>query len=394
MKKGECKMGNGELGMGVVKCKLRITKMLIVVCCFALSACSKAKEPENEPGLKDALNDKFLTGVALNVDQFTGKDTLAVQVVKKHFNAIVAENCMKSAYLQPEEGRFFFDEADRFVDFGEKNKLTVTGHCLVWHSQAPAWFFTDKNGKDVSRDTLIARVKNHITTVVSRYRGRIKGWDVVNEAILDDGSWRQSKFYTIIGEDFIKLAFQFAHEADPDAELYYNDYSMANEGKRQGVVKLVKSLQEQGIRIDGVGMQGHLSMEWPSVEEFEKSLLAFSETGVQVMITELDLSILPNPRRDVGADIATSFEYQKEMNPYTDGLPEDVEAAWENRINDFFSLFLKHQDKISRVTLWGVSDADSWLNDWPIPGRMNYPLLFDRKYQPKNVVKEIKNLKI
>jgi endo-1,4-beta-xylanase len=332
-----------------------------------------------------------LIGTALNVDQFSGKDTLAEQVVKKQFNAIVAENCMKSMYLQPEEGRFFFDDADRFVNFGEQNNLTVTGHCLVWHSQAPAWFFTDKEGKDVSRDTLIQRMKNHITTVVSRYKGRIKGWDVVNEAIMDDGSWRQSKFYTIIGEDFIKLAFRFAHEADPDVELYYNDYSMANEGKRQGVVQLIKSLQEQGLRIDAVGMQGHLSMEWPSVEEFEKSLLAFSESGVKVMITELDLSVLPNPKPNVGADVATSFEYQKEMNPYPDGLPKEVEAAWEKRFNDFFTLFLKHQDKISRVTLWGVSDAGSWLNDWPIPGRTNYPLLFDRNYQPKPIVQTIIN---
>jgi endo-1,4-beta-xylanase len=360
---------------------------MICACGLAFSACSGAKTPENEPGLKDALQDKFLIGAALNIDQFSGIDTLGEQVVKKHFNAIVAENCMKSRYLQPEEGRFFFDDADRFVDFGEKNNLTVTGHCLIWHSQTPAWFFTDNEGKDVPRDTLIARMKNHITTIVSRYKGRVKGWDVVNEAILDDGSWRQSKFYTIIGEDYIQLAFQFAHEADPDVELYYNDYSMSNKGKQQGVVKLVKSLQEQGVRIDAVGMQGHLSMEWPSVEEFEESLLAFSETGVKVMITELDLNILPNPRPDVGADVATSFEYRKEMNPYPDGLPEDVEAAWEKRMYDFFSLFLKHQDKISRVTLWGVSDAGSWLNDWPIPGRTNYPLLFDRNYQPKNIVK-------
>jgi endo-1,4-beta-xylanase len=369
--------------------KIKNLLLLTVVCGFVITACSKAKEPLNEPGLKDALKDKFLTGTALKIEQFNGKDTLAEQVVKKHFNAVVAENCMKSMYLQPEEGRFFFDDADRFVDFGEKNNLVVTGHCLIWHSQAPAWFFTDKEGKDVPRDTLIQRMKNHITTVVSRYKGRIKGWDVVNEAILDDGSWRESKFYTIIGEDFIKLAFQFAHEADPEAELYYNDYSMANEGKRQGVVKLVKSLQEQGIRIDAAGMQGHLSMDYPSVEEFEKSLLAFSETGVKVMITELDLSVLPNPEPNVGADVATSFEYQKEMNPYPDGLPEEVEAAWEKRFNDFFTLFLKHQDKISRVTLWGVSDAGSWLNNWPIPGRTNYPLLFDRSYQAKPIIKII-----
>jgi endo-1,4-beta-xylanase len=299
---------------------------------------------------------------------------------------------MKSMYLQPEEGQFFFDDADRFVNFGEQNNLVTTGHCLIWHSQAPAWFFTDKEGKEVSREVLIQRMKDHITTVVSRYKGRIKGWDVVNEAIMDDGSWRPSKFYTIIGEDYIKLAFQFAHEADPDVELYYNDYSMAKEGRRQTVVNLVKSLKEQGIRIAAVGMQGHLTMDYPSVEDFEKSLLAYSAAGVKVMITELDLNALPNPRPDVGADVAASFEYQKEMNPYTGGLPEEVQAAWEKRYLDFFSLVLKHSDKISRVTLWGISDAGSSLNNWPIRGRTNYALLFDRNYQPKPIVKQIINL--
>ena len=369
--------------------KLKNLLLIIAACSFALSACSKTKEAVNSPGLKDVLGDKFLIGTAVNLDQINGRDTLALKVIRKHFNAIVAENCMKSMYLQPEEGQFFFDDADRFVAFGEQNNLVMTGHCLVWHSQAPKWFFTDKDGKDVSRDTLIQRMKDHITTVVSRYKGRIKGWDVVNEAIMDDGSWRESKFYTIIGEDFIKLAFQFAHEADPNAELYYNDYSMAKDGRRQAVVNLVKSLKEQGVRIDAVGMQGHLTMDYPAIEDFEKSLLAFSEAGVKVMITELDLTVLPAPRQDIGADIAASFEYQKEMNPYTAGLPEDVQAALEKRYLDFFALFLKHSDKISRVTLWGVSDENSWRNNWPVRGRTDYPLLFDRDYQAKPIVQKI-----
>ncbi|MDR1763050.1 MAG: endo-1,4-beta-xylanase [Dysgonamonadaceae bacterium] len=372
----------------------KLFRNLLLVCAAtaAFAACSNTKPAAAEPGLKDALGSRFLIGTALNVSQFSGGDSLAEAVVKRHFNAIVAENCMKSMYLQPEEGKFFFDEADRFVNFGIQNGITVTGHCLVWHSQAPAWFFTDDKGKDVSREVMIERMKNHITTVVSHFKGKIHGWDVVNEAILDDGSWRESKFYKIIGEDFIKLAFQFAHEADPDAELYYNDYSMSNPGKRDAVVKLVNSLKEAGIHIDAVGMQGHQGMEFPPVEAFEKSLLAFAETGVKVMITELDLSVLPNPRPDVGADVQTSFEYQKEMNPYTEGLPAEVETAWENRYLDFFRIFLKHSDKISRVTLWGISDANSWLNNWPIPGRTNYPLLFDRNYQAKPIVAKIINL--
>lgn len=363
--------------------------LFIALSALLLLSCSQKTEHADISTLKEAFEGKFYFGAAINVDQITGKDLKATQVLKEHFNSIVAENCMKSMYLQPKEGEFFFDEADQFVALGEELDMQIIGHTLIWHSQAPSWFFTDENGKDVSREVMIERMKNHITTVVSRYKGRVKGWDVVNEAILDDGSWRESKFYKIIGEDFVKYAFQFAHEADPDAELYYNDYSMANEGRRNGVIAMVKSLQEQGIRIDGIGMQAHLGMEYPSVEDFEKSLLAFSELGVKSMITELDLSILPNPRRDVGADVATGFEYQKEMNPYVDGLPVEIEQQWQARYMDFFKLFIKHSDKISRVTTWGIADSNSWKNDWPMQGRTDYPLLFDRNYEAKSILNAI-----
>ncbi|MDR0371169.1 MAG: endo-1,4-beta-xylanase [Prevotellaceae bacterium] len=354
---------------------------------LALSACSK--KAEQPAGLKDAFKDKFYFGAAINLTQISGEDPEAIELLKTQFNAIVAENCMKSMFLQPDEDKFYFDDADRFVALGEANNMYITGHTLIWHSQAPDWFFSDSEGNDVSREVMIERMRKHITTVVQRYKGRVKGWDVVNEAILDDGSWRNSKFYRIVGEDFVKLAFRFAHEADPDAELYYNDYSMANHGRRNSVIALVKSIRDEGLRIDGIGMQGHMSMEYPSVEEFEKSLIAFSELGVKVMITELDLSVLPNPRQDVGADVATSVEYRQEMNPYVDGLPPDVEQAWENRYMDFFRLFIKHSDKIARVTTWGISDADSWKNNWPMPGRTDYPLLFDRNHQPKPIVEKL-----
>jgi endo-1,4-beta-xylanase len=339
--------------------------------------------------LKGAIGDKFLIGTALNSDQISGADKRGAEVVKQQFNAIVAENCMKSMYLQPKEGEFYFDEADKFVDFGLQNNIAVTGHCLVWHQQYPSWFFTDDKGKDVSREVLTERIRSHITTVVSRYRGKIKGWDVVNEAIEDDGSFRKSKLYDIIGEDFIRLAFEFAHTADPDAELYYNDYSMANPAKCAGVVRLVQQLQAQGVRIDAVGMQGHLTMNYPTVEDFEKSLLALSALGVKVMITELDLSVLPTPKPNAGADLNVNFDFQKELNPYADGLPDNVALAQQNRYADFFRLFFKHHDKISRVTLWGVGDHNSWRNNWPVAGRTDYALLFDKDYQAKPIVNEI-----
>ncbi|MBN2814284.1 MAG: endo-1,4-beta-xylanase [Bacteroidales bacterium] len=345
--------------------------------------------PQQPATLKDALKGKFYIGTALNTAQITEKDTASCGVIREHFNAIVAENCMKSGPIQPKEGAFDFKLADQFVAFGEKNNKHITGHALIWHSQAPRWFFKDTLGNDVSREVLIERMKKHIYTVVGRYKGKVKGWDVVNEAIEDDGSYRKSKFYQILGEDFIKLAFQFAHEADPDAELYYNDYSMALEGRRNGVVAMVRKLQEAGLRIDAIGMQCHVGLDYPDLVEFEKSIQAFAALGVKVMITEMDLSVLPMPDYKVGADVNARFEYQKTLNPYAEGLPDSVNTAFENRYLDFFKLFLKHQDVITRVTLWGVNDANSWKNNWPVRGRTDYPLLFDRKNQPKPVVQKI-----
>lgn len=338
------------------------------------------------PTLKDAYAGKFYIGTALNTPQITGKDTAAVKVIIENFSAIVPENCMKSGPIQPKEGEFDFSLADQFVEFGIQNNKFITGHCLVWHSQAPRWFFTDGEGKDVSREVLLERMKKHIYTVVGRYKGKIKGWDVVNEAIEDDGSYRKSKFYQIIGEDFIKYAFQYAHEADPDCELYYNDYSMALPGKRAGVVAMVKKLQEQGIKIDGIGMQTHVGLDYPELSEFEASMEAFGALGVKVMFTEMDISVLPMPNRNVGADIATNIAYKEQLNPYTQGLPDSARVALENRYLDFFKLFLKHDNYVSRVTLWGVNDANSWKNGFPVRGRTDYPLLFDRKNQPKSVV--------
>ncbi|MFO8000930.1 MAG: endo-1,4-beta-xylanase, partial [Marinilabilia sp.] len=221
---------------------------------------------QNTSFLKEAFAGKFLIGTALNVPQITGQNPETMEIVGEHFNAIVAENCMKSSNIQPEEGEFNFSMSDQFVNFGEKNDMSITGHTLIWHSQAPDWFFKDSKGDEVSREVLIQRMEDHIKTVVGRYKGKIDGWDVVNEAILDDGSYRKSKFYEIIGKEYIKLAFQFAREADPDAELYYNDYSMAGEGKRQGVMKMVKNLQNQGVKIDGIGMQGHVGLKHPSIK--------------------------------------------------------------------------------------------------------------------------------
>lgn len=363
-----------------------ITSALLIAAFVAACGNQKATVVE-EPSLKDAVGDKFLMGVALNVNQSSGVDTSSIKLVKQHFNSIVAENCMKCEVIHPEEDRYDFTLADQFVSFGEKNGMAVIGHCLIWHSQLAPWFCVDEKGNNVTPEVLKQRMKDHITTIVTRYKGRIKGWDVVNEAILEDGSYRKSKFYEILGEEFIPLAFQYAHEADPDAELYYNDYAMNMPGKREGVVKLVSSLKEKGIRIDAVGMQGHMGMDYPDINEFEQSIVAFAGTGVKVMVTEWDMSTLPTVKQS--ANISDTVAYQKMLNPYPETLPDSVSKAWNNRMKQFFGLFEKHADVISRVTAWGVSDSDSWKNDFPVKGRHDYPLLFDRNYQPKPFVKEI-----
>ena len=356
-------------------------------CSFLCLFISCSEKKAESPAVKDVFGDKFLIGAALNVDQSSGKDSLGASAVKKHFNAIVAENCMKSEVIHPEKDKYFWDDADQLVKFGEDNNLTVTGHCLIWHSQLSPWFPLDDKGDYVNADTLRQRMRDHIHTVVDRYKGKIKGWDVVNEAILEDGSYRKSPFYEILGEEFIPLAFEYAHEADPDAELYINDYAMNMPAKREAYVKLVNDLKNRGLRVDAIGMQGHMGMDYPDFEEFESSIEAFASTGCKVMITEWDMSALPTVNR--GANISDHVDYEKELNPYPDGLPDDVAQKWNDRMTQFFELFLKHSDNISRVTFWGVSDGDSWKNDWPMKGRKEYPLLFDRNYELKPFMKNL-----
>ncbi len=369
---------------------IRLSWMLLSGSFLVLMTSARSERPKDKDTLKDALGSHFYIGAAMNTEQIKGEDTKACQIIEQHFNAIVAENCMKSGLLQRKEGEFNFDLSDQFVAFGEQNNMWINGHTLIWHSQTPDWFFTDHEGSQVSKEVLIQRMKDHIFTVMGRYKGRVHTWDVVNEAIENDGSYRESMFYKIIGKDFIKLAFEFANEADPNAELYYNDFSMSNAAKRTGVIKMVRELQDKGIKIDGIGMQGHVGLAHPSINELEQSILAFADLDVKVMITELDVTVLPSPwRQDGGADVASSFEYKKKMNPYIQGLPETVEKAFDQRYKELFALFLEHADKIDRVTLWGVTDNDSWKNGWPIKGRTDYPLLFDRNNQAKPVVSTI-----
>ncbi len=342
--------------------------------------------------LQETLGKHFLIGAAVNTDLAAGKDPAAEAVVKEQFNQVVAENCMKGEVNHPEVNRFDFTDGDRLADWAQKNGKTLIGHCLIWHSQPPKWMFTDSDGKLVSREVLIGRMYNHIMSVVSHYKGKVKGWDVVNEAIEDDGSYRQSLYYKIIGPEFIELAFRFAHEADPNVELYYNDYSTSMPAKREAICKLVRSLKAKGLRIDAVGMQSHHGFNYPDFAEYEKSIEAFAAEGVKVMLTELDINMLPNPEGFGGAEISQKYELQKKYNPYVNGLDKKAQKLFNQRYLDLFKIVERHKDVITRVTFWGVNDAHSWLNGWPIPGRTNYPLLFDRDNQMKPVTKDIMNL--
>lgn len=362
---------------------MKKTLIVAAVAALQISACLA------QEGLKDVLGKDLLIGVALNSNQSAGRVADATDVVRRHFNSVVAENCMKSEVLQPLEGVFNFTDGDRLAQFAADNGQTLIGHCLVWHSQAPRWFFTGNDGKQVSRKELIRRMERHIATVVKHYKGKVHGWDVVNEAFEDDGSFRKSPFYNIIGEDFIEIAFRAAHKADTDVELYYNDFSMAKPGKRDAVCRLVRRLKSKGLRIDAVGMQSHSGLDYPDLAAYEASIDSFAACGVKVMATELDVNVLPNPHGFGGAAIDQNFEYQKRLNPYTEALPDSVYSLLEQRYLELFDVYRRHRHQMSRITLWGISDRESWLNDFPVHGRTNYPLLFDRLYKEKPVVKKI-----
>lgn len=340
--------------------------------------------------LKDVFKDMFLLGTAIDYGEMYSKDSELQNLIATEFNALVPGNCMKADHIEPWENVFNFRDGDALVALGQKNNQVVTGHCLVWHSQVPRWMFVDAEGKEVSRDVLIQRMKNHIYNVAGHYRGKVKGWDVVNEAIEWDGSWRNSPYYRIIGEDFIRLAFQFAHEADPDAELYYNDYGMDCAGRRDAVVRLIRDLKAHGLRIDAIGMQSHLSLQ-TNLVEYEKSLRAFANEGVKVMATELDVSVLPWPGQRVSAEVSQSFEYQEKYNPYRNGIPDSVTQQLGNFYRRLFDIYRRNSKDITRVTFWGVHDGGSWLNNFPMHGRTNYPLMFGRDLKRKPFVQDIIN---
>ena len=353
--------------------------------CAALSACAEAT-------LKDSYADEFLIGTimpgGLDPDATFTDDPIELGVVARDFNALTAENCMKPMFMQPNEGEYFFKASDYCVDFAEANSMALVGHTLVWHAMTADWFFKDEAGQLPSRELMLERMRTHIDTVVGRYKGRIPYWDVVNEAVLYQGAgnsavFRESPWFKAIGEDYIELAFRHTHAVDPDAKLYYNDYNMTKKEKVDFVLEMVSEMRAKGVPIHGVGMQGHWMLEWPSLSDIEYALRTFADAGIPVSITELDITVLPDPPSHSGANVTDNVEYAEKYNPYSQSIPDEVLQKQADRYQEIFELFLKYKSNIERVSFWGTSDSQSWKNSYPMKGRTDYPLLFDRKFNSK-----------
>jgi endo-1,4-beta-xylanase len=347
----------------------------------ALLLCAAAALAAEPPALKSLVPSGLRIGAAINQRQSDGQDTTAVAIVERQFNTITPENLLKWGPVHPEPDRYNLEPADRYVAFGQEHGMFVVGHVLLWHQQTPAWVFSGRDGAKLDRETALARLRTHIETVVGRYRGKVHGWDVVNEAFEDDGTWRKTPWYEAIGEDYVAKAFELAHAADPAAELYYNDYNLWKPAKCDAAVRLFKGLKAKGLRVDGIGEQAHWGIDDPPLQAIDTVLAAIRATGAKALITELDMDVLPRDPDMWGADLAKKAKIRAATNVYPDGLPAEVQQKLARRYADVFTLFLKHG--VERVTFWGVTDATSWLHNFPIPGRVNYPLLWDRDGREK-----------
>src|SRR5260221_3387452 len=361
----------------------RLFRVALLALSTASPAFAQSDTTRSTPALQDAFHGTFRIGTALAPRQFNGDDKRVGSLIRTHFNAISPENVLKWEVVHPLPDIYNFGLSDRYVEFGEKNGMFIVGHTLAWHSQTPRWVFEDSTGKPLTRAALLQRLHEHIEIVVGRYKGRVNGWDVVNEALNEDGTLRNTPWLRIIGPDFIEKAFQFAHEADPGAELYYNDYALENANKRRGCVKLISGLLAKGIKVTAIGMKDHLKMNWPTVAEEDSTISAFSALGVKVNITELDVDVLPPATRSTGADVSQRAVRTASLDPYTAGLPDSVQQALASRYEEEFRVFMSNRAAIDRITFWGGTDGDSCLNRWPVPGRTSHPLLLDRAGKPK-----------
>ena len=353
------------------------------------TAISKTKAIEDS-GLADTFRDKFHIGTAISNDTLENNNSRLLKLIAREFNTITAENDMKWEMIRPSLDKWNWKLADKFVDFGRKNQMLMVGHALVWHAQIPNDVFFE-NGRPRLKEGLLKIMEDHILTMVDRYKNSIAVWDVVNEAI-DNDKWRRTNWFKYIGSEYFEKAFQYAREADPSAHLIYNDYGMDSPAKQDFLLDAIRRLKSKGIKVDGVGMQLHAALDGPSAKQVEDAIVKFAKAGLQVHITEMDLDVLPKVDDYSGAEISTNYSYNEKLNPYVSGLPEKISKLHTKRYTELFEVFVRHSDKVARVSTWGTVDSESWKNGWPVNGRTNYPLLFDRNYQPKEAYHSIKRL--
>jgi endo-1,4-beta-xylanase len=364
-----------------------LTTALIITCCQnkvvsqnPVSTKALNSQIQATKGLKDYFSQYFPIGVAVNIRSLKGEDSA---LIVKEFNSITPENDMKIGPIHPAENQYNFANADAIVAFAQRNNLKVRGHNLVWHfeSQTPKWIFKDKDGNQASKELVLQRLKDHITTVVSRYKGKLYAWDVANEVISDkpDEYMRPSEWYKICGEDYIIKAFQWAHEVDPDAQLFYNDYNEISPVKREKIYRLVKSLKDAGVPIHGVGLQAHWAVNEPSRGQLDSTLKRFADLGLKIQITELDISVYPKEH---------DARERRAEDAFTDFTAEREQAQTE-KYKMCFELFKKYRNAITSVTFWNLSDRYSWLDNFPVRNRKDYPLLFDQNLKPKKAYWEV-----
>jgi endo-1,4-beta-xylanase len=357
--------------------------LTLAVCAILAISCNNANDAHSQisdssKGLKDYYKSYFPLGVSVSPGAL---QTDEANLVAKHFASITAENAMKMGPLHPKENEYYWKDADTIVAFAKRHKLKLRGHALVWHQQTPSWFFTDKDGNTVSKDVLMQRIKDHITTVVTRYKNDIYAWDVVNEAIADakDTIYRSSKFYQICGEEFIAKAFEWAHAADPDAILFYNDYNEIDPAKRKKIIEMIRQLRSKGVPVHAVGLQAHWALNEPTKQQLDKTLSEFASLQLPLQITELDISVYQKEykaKETKSADFDTSYTSRRE-------------SAQAKQYEMVFELFRKYKKNITGVTFWNISDRHSWLDNFPVKGRKDYPLLFDKHLHPKTSYKAI-----
>ncbi|WP_024599015.1 endo-1,4-beta-xylanase [Pseudoalteromonas sp. TAE56] len=362
-----------------------------------LLAGSLSVNAAQDQALKNTFADSFKMGVAVNQDIVTGKNAAAQSIIAKQFNTVTLENAMKAEVIYPQQGKVDFSGADAFIDFAKQNNMFTVAHTLVWHNQTPDWFFTNSKNEPNTPAEQLEQMRKHIELVAGRYKNKVDAWDVVNEVIADDGSYRPTVWVNRVGDGdtMVKAAFKYAQQYSPNTELYYNDFNAWRPEKRDGIIRMIKMLQKEGIRIDGIGIQAHWGLNFPKMQYIEQAIDAYAALGIKVMITELDIDVLPLTKEGqiTGTDMMKPQfqleEFETYLDPYKNGLPSDVEAQLNARYKALFELFYAKRDKIDRVTFWGLHDGMSWKNDYPIPNRTNYPLLWDRNLNPKPVIKTI-----